>query len=155
MSPAERRGKKTESPAEHVLRAFKEFRSGVLREPMRQTMKYLHRHNLSFAAIVTLMTLRERGEESISDLAREVGLSLAATSQLVEKLVQDGLVRRAEYPGDRRRKQAGLTAKGSAFLERVDGTHTAAAGEVLRKIPDARLRKLARALDEAIGSYAD
>jgi DNA-binding MarR family transcriptional regulator len=149
MSESKRRG---EAPTEHVLRAFKEFRAAVFREPMRQTMKEMHRHNLSFAAIVTLMTLRDRGDASISELAGEVGLSVAATSQLVEKLLRDGLVRRTQSAADRRRKQAALTARGSAFVARLDGSNAAAAAKVLQSIPDATLRQLARALDGALGN---
>jgi DNA-binding MarR family transcriptional regulator len=137
-------------PAEHVLRAFKDFRAVVWRDPMRQSIKFLHQHNMSLAAIVSLMTIRERGGLSLSDLASETGLSPGAESQLVDKLVRDGLVRRTEHPDDRRRKQVALTARGAAFLTRMDASHTGAALAVLRRIPEATLRKIANGLDEGL-----
>jgi DNA-binding MarR family transcriptional regulator len=137
-------------PAEHVLRAFKDFRAVVWRDPMRQSIKFLHQHNMSLAGIVTLMTLRERGGLSLSDLANETGLSPAAESQLVDKLVREGLVRRTEHRSDRRRKQVALTARGTAFLGRMDGSHASAALAVLRQIPAATLRKIANGLDEGL-----
>ena len=133
---------------ERVLRAFKEFRAAVLRDPIRQTIKFLHGRNMSFAAIATVMALRERGDQTISNLAREIGLSVAATSQLVERLVQDDLVRRTEHPDDRRRKQVALTAKGNALLAKMDGAYFAAAATVLGRVPAPALKRLEAALGD-------
>jgi DNA-binding HxlR family transcriptional regulator len=94
MTTGRKTSRSTGTPAERVLDAFKAFRSVVLRDSMRQTIKFLHERNLSLAAVATLMALRERGDQTISTLAREIGLSVAAMSQLVERLVQDDLVRR-------------------------------------------------------------
>lgn len=134
------------TPEERVLRAFKDFRAALLRDPMRQTIKFLHGRNMSFAAIATVMALRERGDQTISNLAREIGLSVAATSQLVERLVQDDLVRRTEHPSDRRRKQVALTAKGNAFLAKMDGSYFAAGATVLGGVPRPELERLEAAL---------
>jgi DNA-binding MarR family transcriptional regulator len=138
------------SAAEQMLRAFKDFRAIVWRVPMRESIKFLHRHNMSLAGIVSLMTLGERGELSVSDLAEETGLSLAAESQLVNKLVRDGFVRRTEHPGDRRRKQVTLTARGTAFLRRMDGAHTGAALAVLRQLPESTLRQITAGLQKGL-----
>lgn len=138
------------SAAEQMLRAFKDFRAVVWRDPMRESIKFLHQHNMSLAGIVSLMTVGQRGELSVSDLAEETGLSVAAESQLVNKLVRDGFVRRTEHPGDRRRKQVTLTARGTAFLRRMDGAHTGAALAVLRRLPDSTLRRMAEGLEEGL-----
>jgi len=142
------------SPEERVLRAFKEFRAAVLRDPIRQTIKFLHGRNMSFAAIATVMALRERGDQTISSLAREIGLSVAATSQLIERLVQDDLVRRTEHPGDRRRKQVALTAKGQALLAKMDGSYFAAATTVLGRVPTPALKRLEAALLDVTGQLS-
>ncbi len=150
-----RRAKPTDQNLEErVLRAFKEFRAAVLRDPIRQTIKFLHGRNMSFAAIATVMALRERGDQTISNLAQEIGLSVAATSQLVERLVQDDLVRRTEHPGDRRRKQVALTAKGNAFLAKMDGSYFAAAATVLGRVPAPELERLESALIGVTGKLS-
>jgi DNA-binding MarR family transcriptional regulator len=131
----------SDSPEDAVVRAFIDFRRVVLRDSMRQSIKFLHGHNVSFGAIATLMTLKERGEQSISDLANEIGLSLAATSQLVEKLVQDEFVKRTAAPDDRRRKQVALSAKGQTFLSRMEGSYTAAS-KTLGDVPAPTLKRL-------------
>lgn len=139
--------------ADDVVRAFLDFRRVVLRDSMRHSIKYLHGHNLSFGAVAALMTLRERGAQSISALADEIGLSLGATSQLVERLVQDDFVRRTEAAEDRRRKLVALTAKGQAFLTRMEGSH-AAASKTLGAVPAETLRRLERALRDALRHLA-
>ena len=138
-----------DSPEDAVVRAFLDFRRVVLRDSMRQSIKFLHGQNFSFGAIAALMTLRERGEQSISDLATEIGLSLAATSQLVEKLVQDGYVKRTEAPDDRRRKQVALSAKGQSFLSRMEGSYTAAS-KVLGDVPAPALKRLEQAFRDVV-----
>lgn len=146
MTTGRKTSRSTGTPAERVLDAFKAFRSVVLRDSMRQTIKFLHERNLSLAAVATLMALRERGDQTISTLAREIGLSVAAMSQLVERLVQDDLVRRTEHRADRRRRQVALTARGNALLAKVDGSHVAAAVTVLGRASTPSLKRLEAAL---------
>jgi len=143
-----RRATRAPSLEEEVLRAFKDFRAQVLRDPMRSTIKFLHTNNVSFGAIAALMALRERGDQSISHLSREIGLSLAATSQLVGRLVKDGLVLRTEHAEDRRSKHVRLAAKGEALLSRIDGSYFASAAQMLGRVPRPALRRLQSALEE-------
>jgi DNA-binding MarR family transcriptional regulator len=133
-----------------VLRTFLEFRSVVLRDPMRQTITFLHGHNLSIAAIAALMELHQRGDQSVSQLATDIGLSVAATSQLVEKLVQEKLVTRTESAVDRRRKQLALTTAGRRLLGKMEKSYTVAAERVFAGIPAQALRDLDAALAAVI-----
>jgi DNA-binding MarR family transcriptional regulator len=73
-------------------------------------------------------------------------ITSAAASQLVEKLVQSGLIERAEDPHDRRAKQITLSGKGrelietglaarhrwvDIFVERLDPSEYKKVGEVM------------------------
>jgi DNA-binding MarR family transcriptional regulator len=147
--------RRDEAAAERALKAFKALRIALLRDPMRQTIKFLHKHELSYAAVVALMTLRDRGSQSISDLSTEIGLSLAATSQLVDKLVKDGLVRRTATEPDRRRKEVALAAKGQTFLDRVESAHSTAAVQVLLRLRPASLRKLTHTFEATLAELGD
>ena len=158
MAASDHEGKasrRDEAGAERALKAFKALRIALLRDPMRQTIKFLHKHELSYAAVVALMTLRDRGNQSMSDLSAEIGLSLAATSQLVDKLVKDGLVRRTPTEPDRRRKEVALAAKGHTFLERVVSAHSAAAVQVLLRLHPSSLRKLSRTFEAALAELGE
>jgi DNA-binding MarR family transcriptional regulator len=133
-----------------VLRTFLEFRSVVLRDPMRQTITFLHGHNLSIAAIAALLELHRSGDQSVSQLAADIGLSVAATSQLIERLVQEKLVTRTESAVDRRRKQLALTAAGRRLLSKMEGAYTASAEKAFAGVPAHALRDLDAALAAVI-----
>ena len=54
---------------------------------------------------------------TVSDIAQELGISNAATSQIIDQLVNDGLFKRTQDPDDRRVKKIEITAKGTKFME--------------------------------------
>ena len=56
---------------------------------------------------------------SLSDVAEHLGLSLAATSRLVDGLVQQGYLTRSVADSDRRAVQLHVSERGSAMLERA------------------------------------
>ena len=151
-SPARPRPKDEEKGPDpkDVLRTFLEFRSVVLRDPMRQTITFLHGHNLSIAAIAALLELHQHGDQSVSQLATDIGLSVAATSQLIERLVQEKLVTRTESAEDRRRKQLALTTAGRRLLTKMEKSYSTAAERVFAGVPAQALRDLDAALAAVI-----
>ena len=71
--------------------------------------------------IGALFHLNRMGTSGVTDLADHLGVSNAAASQMLERLVQQSLILRTEDPNDRRVKQVVLTDKGCQVLE--DGIH--------------------------------
>ncbi len=67
-----------------------------------------------------LVTLRDRQGATLSDAARDLGLTRPAASRLVEGLVVRGLVTRQTSAADRRYVQLSLTAAGAAAVQNVD-----------------------------------
>jgi DNA-binding MarR family transcriptional regulator len=67
---------------------------------------------LSFSQVNTLMRLHFTGEADVTSIASQLGVSNAAASQLVDRLVQMGLIQRAEDVQDRRIKRLALTPAG-------------------------------------------
>ena len=53
----------------------------------------------------------------VSDLGDEMAITSGAASQMLERLVQQGLITRSEDPSDRRVKRLILTTKGSEVLK--------------------------------------
>ena len=53
----------------------------------------------------------------MSEISEGFGITPAAASQLVEKLVQSDLIARTEDPNDRRAKQIALTSQGKQLIE--------------------------------------
>ena len=52
----------------------------------------------------------------VSDIGSALGITSAAASQMLERLVQHGLIERTEDPNDRRAKKIALTDKGLHML---------------------------------------
>jgi MarR family transcriptional regulator, organic hydroperoxide resistance regulator len=77
---------------------------------------------LSFSQVNTLMRLHFTGQVDISDIGKQLGISNAAASQLVERLVRMELLERTEDSTDRRIKWLALTPAGHALAEKLVDT---------------------------------
>jgi DNA-binding MarR family transcriptional regulator len=64
------------------------------------------------------MQLHYRKDCGVSDIGERFDITNAAASQLVDKLVQSGLIQREEDPNDRRAKLLNLTEKGRQFIQK-------------------------------------
>jgi DNA-binding MarR family transcriptional regulator len=79
-------------------------------------------HHLSRASGLTapqwvlLRALATRGSMGIGDLAREIHLSQATTTDIVDRLERRGLVSRARSTVDRRRVQVALLPEGAGLV---------------------------------------
>jgi len=83
---------------------------------MRESARYLKASGFSMPQFFLLMHLYRHDQCGISDLSAHMEITNAATSQLVDKLVQAGLLEREEDPNDRRAKQVTLSPKGREFI---------------------------------------
>ena len=72
---------------------------------------------LSMPQFGILMQLHHRGNCGIGDISERFDITSAAASQLVDKLVQSGFIKREEDPQDRRAKLLNLTDKGKELIQ--------------------------------------
>lgn len=105
--------------AEHVGAQLGALMGEIMQSSAREILCLLQREGMSMPRMTALMMLSRHGGASISDISRHLNLSLGATSHLVDKLVDDGFVTRAEAAEDRRQKQVAPTERGLAFAEEV------------------------------------
>lgn len=89
----------------------------AMRRSMRSLMRYAKEKNYSIEQLNALYRIYHRGHCGVSDLGEEMGVSRAAASQLLERLVQQGLAVRSEDPLDRRNKRVALTEAGEAIVQ--------------------------------------
>ncbi len=89
---------------------------GVLAHIIQSFMNAMKQHGLSTPQIHALMYIFHAGECQVSDIGDLTDVSNAAASQLVERLVQQGLVDRREDPKDRRNKLVTLSEKGKELF---------------------------------------
>lgn len=81
-------------------------------------MQAMHHSGLSRPQIHALLHIYHAGECQISEIGGLSQSSAAAASQLVDRLVQQGLVERSEAPHDRRVKNLRLTDQGLELINR-------------------------------------
>jgi DNA-binding MarR family transcriptional regulator len=85
---------------------------------MHEWNRYVKSTELSMPQFYMLMRLYHKGGCGISDISSYLDVSAAAASQLVDRLVREGFLERAEDPHDRRAKQVTLSPKGRALIEK-------------------------------------
>ena len=87
------------------------------RRSMHDFVLFAKKTGLSMSQFGTLMHLHHVGDCGVSTIAAHLGVTSAAASQLIERLVQQGLLARSEDPADRRGKQITITPQAEAFIQ--------------------------------------
>jgi DNA-binding MarR family transcriptional regulator len=105
------------SSAEEFKETFRQWAEVYMSRSMADTVRFVKRSEMSFAQYGTLMQLNHVQQCGVTDIANRLGVTNAAASQLIDKLVQTELVERTEDEHDRRVKQLTLTAKGREWVE--------------------------------------
>lgn len=110
---------------------------------------------LVFSQLKLLTLVASTEGHSISDLAGFLGVSTAAASKAVDRLVRRGLLRRRETPSDRRSVTLSLTTEGQAVLQAYQQRSQQVLAEVFEGYaPD--LEATARVLDRlSLGVVGD
>jgi DNA-binding MarR family transcriptional regulator len=87
-----------------------------MRRSMHNFISYSKEKGLSMSQVGALFRIF-RGSSSVSDIGDNLGVTSAAASQMLERLVQQGLILRKEDPDDRRVRQIVLTDAGRQILQ--------------------------------------
>ena len=104
--------------AEPVVPLLQEWIGAFMRRSMRSLILFLKENDLSMTQLGALFQIKQ-GKSNVSDLGEWLGISIAAASQMLERLVQQELVLRSEDLQDRRAKHLILTDKGCRILEKT------------------------------------
>ena len=79
---------------------------------MRDFTTFMRNSGLSMPQVSALFRLYYQGQCGVTDIADHLDVTSAAASQMIERLVQQGLLERSEDPNDRRVKQIDLSPAG-------------------------------------------
>ena len=88
-----------------------------LQRSMGNWWRFAKSTGLSMPQFSLMMQMYHRGACGMSGLSERFEITPAAASQMVDKLVQSGFIRREEDPSDRRAKLLNLTGKGRELIE--------------------------------------
>lgn len=92
------------------LKAFRD-------QTTREFLVYTKAHNLSMSQFFAMMHIGRSGACAVSDLSDNLGVTNAAVSQMLDRLVKQELIVRTEDPEDRRMKRIELTDRGKKMIE--------------------------------------
>ncbi len=91
---------------------------------MRDMIQFAKSSGVSIAQLNTLMYLSHHGRCGVSGIGNHLGVTNAAASQMIERLVQQGYLERSEDPQDRRSRQITLSEQGRKLIrEGIDARH--------------------------------
>ncbi|GAB4401433.1 MAG: hypothetical protein OHK0052_24960 [Anaerolineales bacterium] len=102
-----------------LVKSLREWTNIFMRHSMRDFMLFAKEKNYSMAQVNALFRIHHKGSCGVSDLGEAMGVTSAAASQLLERLVQQGLAVRTEDPQDRRNKLITLTESGEKILQEM------------------------------------
>lgn len=97
---------------------IRQFMDIAMHRALHERLHFAKSLGLSMPQFSILIQLHFRGACGMSEVSERFEITPAAASQLVDKLVQSGLIRREEDPHDRRAKFLNLTEKGKELLQR-------------------------------------
>ena len=105
-------------PTKLLTEVIREWSEVFMQRSMRDFRRFMDTTGLSFSQINILMRLVHHGSTSVSEVGEQLGVTNAAASQAVDRLVVMDLIVRAEDPEDRRTKRLDLTQNGRAMIEK-------------------------------------
>ncbi len=118
----------------------------IVQHSMHDLMRYAREHSYSVAQLNAMFRIHHRGACGISDLGDEMGVTSAAVSQVLDRLVQQGFITRAEDPQDRRNKVVMLTAAGHRIVQESMAARQAWLGRLAERLNPAEQEQVNLAL---------
>ena len=133
---------------QHVMGASHVFCSTV-NELLEGALQESSEGQLGMAQVKLLLLIsRPEHRFKVTDIAEFLGVTNAAASRAIERLVQRGLVDRTISREDRRAVDLALTPRAEELLERFAVTRNEELLARLGRVPDEKLSRVATLLDE-------
>lgn len=92
----------------------------VIKEFLKRQTNELCRGKITMPQFIILNSLERQGENRMTDLANFMSVTTAAMTGLIDRLVRDGYVERAEDPDDRRIIKVKATQKGAVLVKKIN-----------------------------------
>lgn len=129
------------------LQIVRQFMDIAMQHALHERLHLVKSLGLSMPQFSTLIQLHFHGVAGISEVSERFEITPAAASQLVDKLVQSGLIRREEDPHDRRAKCLNLTDKGRNLIQRKMEERYRWLDQLAEKLTSEERAKVAEAMD--------
>ncbi len=126
---------------------FQRVMGRIFQASMHNFWRQLKAQGLTLPQMFALRYIYYKGPCHITDIARELGVTSAAVSQMLNRLVDQGLIVRQEAAHDRRHKQLTLTDKGRAVLEENARAQVRWLQDVAARLSDEERAKVIEAME--------
>ncbi len=117
-----------------------------LQATMQQFNRFARANGISILQLTVLQGLHQHGPHEVTAFAEIMQVSPAGASQMVERLVQQGLVTRQQVSSDRRVREVHLTDAGRALVEAANNARLIWLEEIVDALPDSRRAAVREAL---------
>ncbi|NPA31985.1 MAG: MarR family transcriptional regulator [Chloroflexi bacterium] len=134
------------SASEPLLDTLSRVLGRVVHLWLHASRRFARERGLSVGQLMVLRQLQFNGPCTVSDIAQRMGVTNAAASQLLDRLVEQGLVVRRENPADRRSKSVVLTPAGLQVLEAATRWHERWVNDLLARFSPAEAETVRQAL---------
>jgi DNA-binding MarR family transcriptional regulator len=104
-------------PSESLSEALHNWMHTFMRQSMTRFTRFARDTGISIQQLGMLIYLHRSGNCGISKIGTELGVTNAAASQMIERLLQQGFLQRTEDPNDRRVRNVVLTEKGRQLVD--------------------------------------
>lgn len=122
--------------------------STAVHELLERQLNLVANNRITFSQLKLLNLISHTEGHTIGDVAAFLGVSNAAASKAVDRLVRRQLLLREEAATDRRAVRLSVTEAGRQILANYDGAAIEALRSVFGSVPTDRLRETAKLLDE-------
>jgi DNA-binding MarR family transcriptional regulator len=129
--------------------------SSAVNDLMQQRLHAVIGEQLTFSQIKLLKLVARTEAYNISQVAEFLGVSNAAASKAVDRLVRRNLLVRREAEGDRRAVELSLTEEGRGILDQYEAVTAEALEEIFGDVSADGLRQTAELLDKLSISLVD
>ncbi len=103
--------------SDRLTQVLHDWAEVFMHRSMRDFRGFMTDSGLSPSQVHALMRVYHQGRCGVSDLGDDLGVTSAAASQLVDRMVQLGFFTRREGINDRRFKQVTLTSQGERLVQ--------------------------------------
>jgi len=121
--------------------------TSVVNDLMEEQLRGVTDDGVTFSQLKLLKMVSRTEGYSVSNVARFLGVSTAAASRAVDRLVRRGLVDRAVSADDRRAVRLSLTEEGAALLATYDRAADRALARIFGDVPAEQMRQAGDLLD--------
>lgn len=123
--------------------------SAILRDILREiSLRELHPNELTWPQLCFLKLIALNGDLQVGEVARCIGVTPAACSKNVDKLVKLGLVERCPAPDDRRATLLSASPQGVGLVCTYESLKAAVVAPVVESLGSRKINTLCSLLDE-------